>query len=157
MLIYVEWKIDLNKDNKVNILRILLDKDPNIKYDISTKKLLLGSLKVGIDEEFDSSKIYFTRVKIGSANKIVNGITNEIQMCVLEKHTQIEKSIDVYLSGTKRALTSNLKELYYLNNFGIDNQLFENKLSKLNIYGTTNFTNLTGDQYIISVGSEQLN
>ena len=58
MLICVGWKIDLNKDNKVNILRILLDKDPNIKYDISRRKLLLGSLKVGIDEEFDSSKKY---------------------------------------------------------------------------------------------------
>ena len=73
MLIYVEWKFDLDKNNKINILRILLDKDPYIKYNVSTRKFLLGSQKVGIEEEFNQDQIYFTRIKIGSGKKIANG------------------------------------------------------------------------------------
>jgi hypothetical protein len=30
MLVYVEWKIDLTKPNKVNIIRIKEEKDPEL-------------------------------------------------------------------------------------------------------------------------------
>lgn len=158
MLIYVDWKIDLNKNNKVNILRISLNKNPDIKYEISSRKYLLGSQIVGIGEEFNQDQIYFTRVKIGSGNKITNENTIQIQMFVFEKHTQIEKSINIYLAGTKAALTSNLKELYFYSNcFGINNETFNNKLKELKKYGVTDFTNLLGDRYIFSVGIEEIN
>lgn len=158
MLIYVEWKFDLNKNSKVNILRILLDKDPTIKYDVSTTKFLLGSQIVGINQEFNEEQIYFTRVKIGSGKKIISGDVNEVQLFIKETHTQTQKSLDVYIASTKAALTTNLKHLYWINNtFGIDGETFDDKLKELKKYGMTNFTNLSNDQYIFKVSSERIN
>ena len=158
MLIYVEWKIDLSKNNKVNILRILMEKDPNIKYEISPRKFLLGNINIGIGEEFDQEKIYFSRVKIGSGNKIISGDTNEIQMFVIEIQKDTCKTLNVYIAGTKAALTSNIKDLFMINDkFHLEEEIFYDKLKELKKYGVINFTNLIGEEYVFRVGSVQIN
>ena len=64
MLVYVEWKIDLNNQNKVNIIRVREEKDPMLKYTISKHKYVLGSIE--LLDGFDQDEVFFTRVNIGN-------------------------------------------------------------------------------------------
>lgn len=111
MLIYVEWKIDLTKQNKVNIIRIREEKDPTLKYKISQDKFTLCD--VILDENFNQDEIFFTRINIG---KIKPG--NKIQMMVVE---YIKPVNQVYIHGPNNFL--NPKNIISICMFGTPNTL----------------------------------
>jgi hypothetical protein len=112
MLVYVEWKIDLEKPNKINILRIREEKDPTLKYKIARHKFDLGD--VVIDENFNPNEIYFTRVNIG---KIKHG--NKINVLISEcvNYYDNENTIGVSMFGTLNILTISIKNTYRSNMF----------------------------------------
>jgi hypothetical protein len=166
MLIYVGWKFDLNASNKVNILRIKMEKDPDIKYDISPRKFLLGSQKVNIGDEFDQNQIYFTRVIIGSGNKIANGDVNVLQILGVEKYNRMDKTLDVYMFGTPAARTIFFTDLFWKGDiYGIGGgesyeqleTVRKNLTKELKKHSVVNFENLTGFNFIFRIGTEGIN
>ena len=107
MLVYVEWKIDLEKPNKVNILRVREEKDPTIKYIIAKYKYRLDDIK--LDDNFNQDQVFFTRVKIGNIKdntvKILvrNEITNE---------DPYEQLTIIYMFGSPMTMTSEIKAIH---------------------------------------------
>jgi hypothetical protein len=160
MLLYVEWKIDPNMNNKINILRILVNKDDSIKYVPSKSKFLLGSQTVLQNEEYDFDTIYFTRVKVGSGNKIENGEKNDVEILVIEKFYDNKKTIKVYMYSTKAARTLNMKEIYYYEisplNYGSNDVIKNNLLAELKKYNVTNINCQDGSNFIIKSSTEMI-
>lgn len=159
MLLYVEWKIDPNLNNKVNILRILVNKDDSIKYVPSKSKFLLGSQTVLENEEYDSDTIYFTRVKVGSGNKIASGDKNDVEMLVIEKFYDNKKTIEVHMYSTKAARTLDIKQIYHYDispsMYGLDiEMILNNLLVELKKYNVANINCQNGSNFIIKLSTE---
>ena len=107
MLVYVEWKIDLTKQNKINIIRIREEKDPELKYKIARHKFDLGD--VMLDENFNPNEIYFTRVNIGKIkpNNPINVLISEYTNYHNNKY-----AVGVSMFGTPNTLTIAIKNTY---------------------------------------------
>jgi len=119
MLVYVEWKIDLTKPNKVNIIRIREEKDPTLKYKIARHKFDLGD--VILDDNFNPNEIYFTRVNIGNIKQ-----GHKINMLVVEcvkpmnpvnifgpnNFPNFKNTIGICMFGTPNTLTIAIKNTY---------------------------------------------
>jgi len=126
MYVYVEWKIDLENPNKVNILRITEEKDPTLKYVISGSKFILGNVYVD-NNNFNQDQIFFTRVIIGNMKE------NFINLTVLEEIQNNDKKITISIFGNKNIQTSSIKEIHKSRifiNYGINNNENENNIDK---------------------------
>lgn len=103
MLVYVEWKIDLNNQNKVNIIRVREEKDPMLKYTISKHKFVLGSIE--LLDGFDQDDVFFTRVNIGNCR------TNWINLMICESVSNINMNtiIEITMFGSISTQTTAIK------------------------------------------------
>lgn len=122
MIVYIEWKIDLTKPNKVDIISISHEKNPIHKYQISQDKFYLGSIV--LDVNFNQDKIYFTRLNIGTfkpENKIHLFVVKSIKPIYDNQNNVLnnQKIISVHMFGTTNVLTKAIKYTYYLNMFAV--------------------------------------
>lgn len=132
MLVYVEYKIDLESPNKINILRVREEKDPTIKYTISKCKYRLKDIK--LDDNFNQDQVFFTRVNIG------NSKANTVKILVYDEITneeQYEKLI-IYMFGSSIPMIKEIKATHEENLFLDENYLpifnvsiIEKELNKL--------------------------
>lgn len=117
MLVYVEWKIDLNNPNKVNILRVREEKDPTIKYTIAHYKYRLKN-NIKLDDNLNQDIVFFTRIKIGNIkdNTIKILVCNEITK---EPNTNDEpyESLTIYMFGSPITMISEIKAIHKANLF----------------------------------------
>lgn len=164
MLLYVEWKFDLDKNDKINILRILTEKDNAIKYKTSTVTYLLGTQTILLDQEYDTNTIYFTRVKIGSGSSICNKDKNDLDIFIKETIYNNKKTIDVYIFANKIGMTVKIKDSYNYDILSGDNLLDltqKNKIlncmvKNLKRSKIENF-NSRGNDYIYQISTIYLN
>ena len=122
MLVYVEWKINLENPNKVNILRIRQEKDPTIEYTIATYKFLLG--KVKLNDNFNQDQVFFTRVNIGN----IKDNTVKILVCdeITKKQNTNEEPYEqllIFMIGSPICMTSQIKAIHRVNLFLDENYL----------------------------------
>lgn len=117
MLVYVEWKIDLEKPNNINILRIREEKDPTIKYTIAKYKYRLADDIVLYDDLYQE-QVFFTRIKIGNIKD------NTIKILVYEEIKKIpninvlpQKQLTIYMFGSPITMTSEIKAIHRANLF----------------------------------------
>lgn len=115
MFIYIHWKLDLNSENKFQILRISKEKEPGIKYSIPIFKYLLFGEEINPDYDFE--QIFYTRLIVGTIkdNKLFYLISNTIYLDTNSRYLKI------YISSKKSVNTIKLKdevnnslELYYV-------------------------------------------
>lgn len=111
MLVYIEWKIDLQNPNKVNILRIRKEKDLTIKYTIARHKFGLGSVE--LNNNFNQDQVFFTRVNIGAKRE------NKVNLMVFESISNINKNIiiEICMFGTPNTQTTVIKDIHRMNIF----------------------------------------
>lgn len=117
MLVYVEWKIDLNNPNKVNILRIREEKDPTIKYTIAKYKYRLED-DIELDDNFNQDQVFFTRVNIGNIkdNTVKILVCNEITKKPYTNEEPYEQ-LTIYMFGSPMTMTSEIKAIHKANLF----------------------------------------
>lgn len=115
MFIYIHWKLDLNSENKFQILRISNEKEQGVKYIIPISKYLLFEEEINPDYDFE--QIFYTRLIVGTIkdNKLFYLISNTIYLDTNSRYLKI------YISSTKSVNTTKLKdevnnclELYYV-------------------------------------------
>jgi hypothetical protein len=164
MLLYIEWKFDFNKQNKIHILNISQNKNPSIKYDISKEKYLLCDETRYADNfiGYVDNKIYNTRIKIG---KIQSG-----KLLILSHLTQtpLSSSIRIYLYGCKSTMVCEIKTILCCEKFLdmnnhhiIDDETEENKILKnltkdLIQSGEQTYYNKNNDKFILSLGTNPI-
>lgn len=112
MLLYVEWKIDLESPNKVNILRVKEEKEPTIKYTIAQYKYTL-KYNIKLDDNLNQDKVFFTRVKIGN----IKDNTVKILVCdeiTKKPYTNEEpyEQLTIYMFGSPITMTSEIKAIH---------------------------------------------
>lgn len=163
MLLYVEWKLNPDGNNNVNILRILVVKDNNIKYTNSSIKYLLGSQTVRLEQDYDTNTIYYTRVKVGSGYKINRGEKNEINILVKEKFDENNKTINIYMFANKAGMTMIIKELYSAEilstaeiNYNEKQYILDNIVKELKKYNVVNINCNNYLNYIYKITTQQL-
>ncbi len=120
MFVYVEWKIDLAKPNKVNIIRITQEKDPTLKYNMSKSKYVLSNIV--LKKNFNSEQVFFTRVNVGN---IKNSNLNILRYESINKFNDTP-TIKVYLSGCTNVLSVEIKSIHNENIFNIDFEYYSN-------------------------------
>lgn len=112
MMVYVEWKIDITKPSKINIINININKDPNLKYEISNHTNILGKVSININNlqnYLHMEKIFFTRVKIGNLK------TNNLYLLTYESMNNFDfglKEFKFYLFGTKNMFSTVIKSIH---------------------------------------------
>lgn len=116
MLVYVEWKIDLNNPNKVNILRVREEKDPTIKYTIANYKYKLDDIE--LDDNLNQDQVFFTRVKIGNIRD------NTVKILVYDEITKNPNTneepyerLTIYMFGSPIPMIKEIKATHEENLF----------------------------------------
>lgn len=138
----------MDKNDKINILRILTEKDNTIKYELSNIPYLLGTQTVSLDQEYDTNTIYFTRVNVGSGSSKYNKNKNDIEIFIKKIISGDKKKIDVYMFANKIGITLKIKDSYSYDFLSDDNNLL-NSLYDYNLLNLLNSSDLNKKNTIL--------